>query len=186
MRRCFIVFQNSLPWLQSTFYHFLKVTQYSNLMCSNSCSYLDGYIVLGVLDVLRSFSLEGVLQSREQRNVTWREVSWIRWLALQRAPIYDAFHVYGRKNSPATQCGTKCAKIFNFPKSLRRTWRTIFQFMLRVIWQSSATFHDTWNCLTVSLTAAHNLKVRTFKVLISLCASFTHSKPRTRDLHPIP
>jgi len=43
----------------------------------------------GVLDVLWSSSFEGVLQSREQRKVAWRELGWIRWLALHHAPIYE-------------------------------------------------------------------------------------------------
>jgi len=71
---------------------------------------MDGCTVLGDLKVLRSSSFEGVLQSREQRKVTWREVGRIRWSAPHHAPNYEALHFHGRKNSPATQCGKKLCK----------------------------------------------------------------------------
>jgi hypothetical protein len=145
---------------------------------------MGGYTVLGDLEVLRSSSFEGVLLSTEQRKVTWREVGWIRWPALHHAPIYEALHFHGRKNSPATQCRKKLCNDL-YLSQIFKNLKTIFQFMLRVMRQSSVTFHDTWNCFPFSLTAAHNLKVRTLKVLISLCGSFKHSKTRTRDLHPL-
>jgi hypothetical protein len=91
-------------------------------------------------------------------------------------------------SSPVTRCVTNCAQIFTcdtvrnklrtFHKSSGRIWRITLQLMIRVIWQSSVTFHEIWNCFPISnIHHRRNLKSRTFDNRMFLSETFNLLKP---------